>query len=142
MDNVVKLPNGGCMYSHEEIKVACDVYRKILSDRAEAEKTATDYAQIMWSQLPVYKRFWYQLKSGIFHSKEWWKFYDDKYLEGMSRWKGVGNKISCFRDYIWQGMKANDLIRMEMSGRNCYLNPDQIEVLEILTSLKGRLEEV
>lgn len=141
MSNVVKLPNGGCMYSHEEIKVACDVYRKILSDRAKAQEAATDYANIMWSQLPLHKKCWYQLKSGIFHPEEWWEFYDERYLDDMKRWKGVGNKISCFYDYIWQGMKANDLIRMEVSGRNCYLNPDQIEVLETLTSLKDRLEK-
>lgn len=137
MSNVFKLPNGGCMYSHEEISVACKVYRKICSDRKYAESEASDYAEFKWKEFPWYKRAWYQTKAGIFHPDEWWIAYDEKYLELMSTWKNY--QTSVYRPYITQGMAAEDLCKMEKSGRNCYLNPTQIEVLGDLTKMKEKL---
>lgn len=139
MSNIFKLPNGGCMYSHEEIATACEVYRLIRSDRKKAKQASKDYANIMWSQLPLYKRWWYQTKSGIFSPDEWWNFYSEYYHKGMSRWKGVGNVVGKYHNYILEGMVAEELCSLESSKRNCYLNPDQIKVLEELTKLRGRL---
>lgn len=111
-----------------------------MSDRSKAREAATDYANIMWSQLPWCSRFWFQIKSGIFHPEEWWGFYNDCHKKVMERWRGVGAIISNYDSHIWQGMKAHDLVKMELSNRNCYLNPDQIAVLEELSSLKGRVK--
>lgn len=137
MSNVFKLPNGGCMYSHEEISVACKVYRKICSDRERAESEASDYAEVKWKEFPWYKRAWYQTKSGIFHPDEWWIAYEEKYRELMIAWEGC--YISVYHPYITQGMAAEELCSMGQSGRNCYLNPTQIEVLEDLTKMRERL---
>ncbi len=136
MTNVFKLPNGGCMYSHEEISVACKVYRKICSDRKHAEAEVSVYAKVKWKEFPWYKRAWYRSKAGIFTPEEWWKLEREKYNELMVTWKACD--ISIYHPYTTQGMAAEDLCKMEKSGRNCYLNPTQVGVLEDLIKIKEK----
>ena len=137
MANVFKLPNGGCMYSHEEIKVACSVYNAIIYDYENSCDAATHYANIMWKQIPTYKRAWYRLKSGIFRPDEWYQLYSECFKKGMNRWHGSG--ITKYTILTSHKFAADDLIRMESSCRNCYLSPDQIEVIEELSRLSCRI---
>ena len=137
MANVFKLPNGGCMYSHEEIKTACSVYSAILSDYKKSCTAATDYANIMWKNIPIYKRAWYKLKSGIFSPDEWYEFYFDCYHKGMNRW--VSSDVTKYTILTCDKIAADELVAMESSGRNCYLNPNQVKVIEELSSLYNRI---
>ena len=76
--NEDKIPFSGCLYTHEEIKIACDVYTLLKIDRIHAEGMANIHVVSKWKELPLYKRFWYQLKSGIFTPDEWFNFYTEE----------------------------------------------------------------
>ena len=134
-----KIPFSGCLYTHEGIKVACDVYTLLKVDRIHAETMADIYVSYRWKQLPLYKRFWYRLKSGIFTPNEWFNFYNEQYVKHMSRWKGKGKIVKDYQNYALKGMIAEELLLLCKAERSCYLNPQQVGVVEELSKLKDVL---
>ena len=57
----------------------------------------------------------------------------------MDRWKGKGKIIKNYQNYVLQGMIAEELLLLCQSERSCYLNPQQVGVVEELSKLKDVL---
>ena len=142
MTNIFKLPNGGALYLHTEIDSACKVILKAKRDYKIATEMATDYAETKWSWLPWYKRFCYRMQSGIFTPDIYCDWYKEKKLVELEEYKGSKIIQSVATPYITNTtIAAKEVLLLGSSKRNCYLNPDQIEVVELCNGFVEKCEK-
>lgn len=133
MGKVFNLPNGGCLYFHDEIRKASLAIAHARKSYNDACSDATKYAEEEWKNISLLKRTWYQIKSGIFDPEEWLDLYKIKYRECLQEYLGTGCISlvggNCYHnDYF----AADEIIDLGLSKRNVYLNPRQISVIEHL----------
>lgn len=127
MAPVVYLPNGGALFSQEEIKCCAGVLVTIRKQYSETAREASRYADQKWSDLGWFGRLKSRLKQEAF----WWsrqieieKPQEDKW--GYSLWNDVGAPF-----YSSKSIAAEEIMQMSMCKRDCYLNPSQISVMEM-----------
>ena len=134
--------NGSALYSHEEITLVCDVTRKAQKDYNLACEMATTHAEHKWSILPWYMKIHYKVCTGIFFGlilpvitpDIYWVWYGDKYEELLAEYKHSeilsSGLVSGYYNNTYQA--GAELLQLEGSERNCYLNPDQIHVMSLV----------
>ncbi len=138
MSKIFNLPNGGCMYSHDEIKIACATFRSIVIDYDQACAESTNYANENYKIHNLLKRALYKLKSPIGGSELWWNLYREKFNELTLKYNGSGMIKHFASSYCTEKISAIEICNMEMSGRNCYLNPKQIKAISMLLKFNHR----
>ena len=151
MNSVFKLPNGGALYLHNEIKQVCDVIRKAQKDYNLACEMATTHAEHKWSILPWYMKIHYKVCTGIFFGlilpvitpDIYWVWYRDKYEEALAEYKhsGIISSGLVSKYYNNNYNAGQELIKLKGSKRNCYLNPDQISVMSLVKKFISKKEE-
>lgn len=62
--------DGATIVPHEDLKSAVSNYTKLQNEGVEALSGAYDHMETEWNKIPLYKRFWYQLKAGLFTPDE------------------------------------------------------------------------
>ncbi len=129
----VVLPNGGALYKHSEIAEACAIAERVIAKYGEAVTLCNEKYQLQKASQGFKERFFGLFKQEDLFHQVWSEMMNP--LEkrwGRTVWSEIGGQSQTNATFAYY-----DLKQLEMSKRDCYLNPKQVEVLEKLLKVSN-----
>jgi hypothetical protein len=118
--------NGATIVHHEDLKSAISNYTKLQNEGVEVLHEAYNHMETEWKKIPLYKRFWYHLKAGLFEPKEKWSLERKYFCDRVTRDSLTNKAIHYMPYYIPEQCRS-----LLNGGKVHYLNPAQCEFVRI-----------
>lgn len=118
--------DGATIVSHEDLKSAISNYTKLQNEGVEVLSEAYNHMETEWKKIPLYKRFWYHLKAGLFTPDE--KILIElRYIRDRFARKSLIERAIYYMPYYIPEQCQNLL----NGGTVHHLNPEQCEFVRI-----------
>lgn len=118
--------DGATIVPHEDLKSAMSNYTKLQNEGVEVLHEAYNHMETEWNKIPLYKRFWYQLKAGLFTPDE--KHLTElKYIRTRFARESLTDKAINYMPY-YIPKQCQHLLN---GGTVHYLNPEQCKFVRI-----------
>lgn len=115
---------------HEELSRAVSNWHKARVVWKTYQDNKEKQREINWQSIPIVKRFWYKLKSGIFIPEEYWTCANDwSKVNFPEELKGRLYQYVGHNDGWWSTKRfaAEDCCKHSTQTGVHYLNPEQVE---------------
>ncbi len=123
---------GSVYYTNLELKLAEKIILKARKDHKEADVAADKFWEAQWRLLPLWKRAWLQLCSGIFEPECKYKWYGEGYDEAIKSYSESGLITNTTNPYTWSYSNASDIIHLARSNKDAWLTTDQVKIMNLV----------
>ncbi|MCY9861430.1 hypothetical protein OTK49_02715 [Vibrio coralliirubri] len=126
-----ELFQGASLYSADEIRNACKVFKKVSAEYKKAVSDANDYANDEQKKQSINETIVAFLRKLKGNDSFWWQKYRESYSEFENQYEN-GLIFSCMDyGYSVSSIAVSQLLTLSKGDRECYLNPDQVKVIEM-----------